>query len=48
VLSFLHRFDSLVIGALSGFDRPRFRGSKRLLDTVGGMLTFLWEKHRSS
>lgn len=44
MLSFLQRFCPEVIGVLSGFDRVRFRGSKRLLNTVGGMLNFLWQK----
>lgn len=42
--SFLQRFSSDVIGSLSGFDRLRFRGTKRLLNTTGGMLNFLWQK----
>jgi hypothetical protein len=45
MLSFLQRFSSLVTGVLSGFDRLRFRGSKCLLNTTGGMLNFLWHKH---
>jgi hypothetical protein len=44
MLSFLQRFSSLVTGVLSGFDRLRFRGSKCLLNTTGGMLNFLWHK----
>jgi hypothetical protein len=44
MFSFLHRFDSQVIGVLSGFDRLRFRGCKRLLNTQGGMLNFLWQR----
>ena len=44
MFSFLQRFDSQVIGVLSGFDRLRFRGTKRLLNTRGGMLNFLWHK----
>src|SRR5271170_6106947 len=38
---FLQRFSSQVIGCLSGLDRIRFRGTKRLLSTVGGMLWYL-------
>lgn len=41
--SFLHRFGSVVLGVLHGFDRLRFRGSKRLLCTPGGMFNFLWQ-----
>ena len=44
MLSFIQRFSSEVIGSLSGFDRLRFRGTKRLLNTQGGMHTFLWHK----
>src|ERR1051326_3395137 len=44
MLSFLERFSPLVTGVLSGFDRLRFRGTKRLLSTIGGLMTFLWEK----
>jgi hypothetical protein len=43
VLSFLHRFSDRVQGVLSGFDRLRFRGTKRLLMHVGGLLNFLWQ-----
>ena len=41
--SFLQRFGDKVIGVLHGFDRLRFRGTKRLLMHVGGMLNFLWQ-----
>jgi hypothetical protein len=44
MLSVLQRFSSQVSGVLSGFDRLRFRGTKRLLNTPGGMLNFLWHK----
>jgi hypothetical protein len=44
MISFLQRFAPAVIGVLSGFDRLRFRGSKRLLNTTGGMRNFLWHK----
>src|SRR5262249_48363575 len=44
MLSFIQRFSSEVIGSLSGFDRLRFRGTKRLLNSQGGMHTFLWHK----
>jgi hypothetical protein len=39
--SFLQRFGAAVLGVLQGFDRLRFRGSKRLLCTPGGMFNFL-------
>jgi hypothetical protein len=39
--SFLQRFGSLVLGILHGFDRLRFRGSKRLLCYPGGVSSFL-------
>jgi hypothetical protein len=39
--SFLQRFGSLVLGILHGFDRLRFRGSKRLLCYSGGVSSFL-------
>jgi hypothetical protein len=41
--SFLHRFGSIVSGVLHGFDRLRFRGSKRLLCHPGGFFNFLWQ-----
>ena len=39
--SFLQRFGSLVSGVLHGFDRMRFRGSKRLLCAPGGFCNYL-------
>src|SRR5262249_15655520 len=39
--SFLQRFGSLILGVLHGFDRLRFRGSKRLLCNPGGVYSFL-------
>jgi hypothetical protein len=41
--SFIQRHREEVIGMLNGFDRLRFRGSKRLWCTVGGMLSYLWQ-----
>jgi hypothetical protein len=41
--SFLHRFGSIVSGVLHGFDRLRFRGSRRLLCHPGGFFNFLWQ-----
>lgn len=40
---FLQRFGAKVIGVLQGFDRLRFRGSKRSLCYAQGMLGFLWQ-----
>jgi hypothetical protein len=39
--TFLHRFQSVVAGVLHGFDRLRFRGSKRQLCHVAGMMSWL-------
>jgi hypothetical protein len=41
--SFLQRFGSDVSGVLHGFDRMRFRGSKRLWCTPGGFFNYLWQ-----
>jgi len=40
---FIQRHRDLVIGMLNGFDRLRFRGSKRLLCSLGGMHNYLWQ-----
>lgn len=40
--SFIQRHSDVVIGQLNGFDRVRFRGTKRFLATVGGMFNFLF------
>jgi hypothetical protein len=39
--AFLQRFGDLVLGVLIGFDRWRFRGSKRLLCYPKGVMSFL-------
>ena len=39
--TFLERFGSLVLGVLCGFDKLRFRGSKRLLCYPAGVLNYL-------
>ena len=39
--SFLQRFGVLVAGVLMGFDRWRFRGSKRQLCYPDGVMKFL-------
>lgn len=41
MLKFLQRFSGEVIGVLNGLDRIRFRGTKRLLASVGGMIHYL-------
>lgn len=41
--SFVRRFGALVIGILRGFDRLRFRGSKRMLCYPAGVLGYLWK-----
>lgn len=40
--TFLARHEDKVSGTLSGFDRLRFRGTKRLLAAVNGMMQYLW------
>jgi hypothetical protein len=45
MLKFLQRFSSQVIGVLSGLDRIRFRGTKRLLSTAGGMFHYLRQRN---
>jgi hypothetical protein len=42
MLSFVRRFAARIRGTLSGFDRLRFRSTKRLLANVRGMMAFLW------
>src|SRR5438874_2381195 len=41
--TFIRRFGSQVLGVLSGFDRVRFRGTKRFLANVRGMVNYLWQ-----
>jgi hypothetical protein len=45
VKSFIQRFGSNILGILNGFDRIRFRGSRRLLANAAGMFGFLWKRH---
>jgi hypothetical protein len=40
--SFLQRFGHLVVGVLRGLDKLRFRGSKRQMCHVTGMMSWLW------
>jgi hypothetical protein len=42
VKTFIQRFGQSILGVLHGFDRMRFRGTRRLLAHVAGMMTFLW------
>jgi hypothetical protein len=42
VKSFIQRFGTKVLGVLHGFDRIRFRGTRRFLANVAGMMSFLW------
>lgn len=39
--NFIQRHKGKILGVLSGFDRLRFRGSLRLVSSVGGALTWL-------
>jgi hypothetical protein len=43
VKNFILRFGTSILGILHGFDRIRFRGTRRLLANVKGMLNFLWQ-----
>jgi hypothetical protein len=43
--SFLQRFGAFVLGVLGGFDRLRFRGCKRQLCHVPGILSYLGHRH---
>lgn len=43
VRQFIQRHGAEILGGLSGFDRMRFRGTLRLLTTVGGTMAFLSE-----
>lgn len=38
---FIHAHKSIVTGAVSGFDRIRFRGTLRRISNTAGMLTYL-------
>src|SRR5438270_14006123 len=42
--SFVQRFAGLILGVLSGFDRLRFRGTKRWLAHPKGLFGFLWQR----
>jgi hypothetical protein len=42
---FIQRHKADVIGVLNGFDRVRFRGTRRLLACVGGMMSYLFREN---
>jgi hypothetical protein len=42
--TFIHRFGKSISGILHGFDRLRFRGTRRFLANVTGMLGYLWQR----
>ena len=42
--SFVRQFGPWISGVLSGFDRLRLRGTKRLLASVRGLTNYLWQR----
>ena len=42
--TFIQRFATKILGILHGFDRIRFRGTRRFLANVAGMMNFLWHR----
>jgi hypothetical protein len=44
VKTFIQRFGSMILGTRHGFDRIRFRGTRRFLAKVTGMMNFLWHR----
>jgi hypothetical protein len=44
VKTFIQRFGKNILGDLHGFDRLRFRGTRRFLANVVGMMNFLWQR----
>lgn len=42
--TFIQRFGKNILGVLHGFDRIRFRGTRRFLANVVGMMNFLWHR----
>ncbi len=42
--TFIQRFRKNILGFLHGFDRIRFRGTRRFLANVSGMLGYLWQR----
>jgi hypothetical protein len=44
VQTFIQRFGQNILGVVHGFDRLRFRGTRRMLANVAGMMAFLWQR----
>ena len=42
--TFIQRFGHNILGVLHGFDRMRFRGTRRFIANVAGMMNFLWQR----
>jgi hypothetical protein len=42
--TFIQRFGQNILGVLHGFDRIRFRGTRRFLANVTGMMAYLWQQ----
>src|SRR4029450_2607613 len=42
--SFVQRFAGSILGMLTGFDRLRLRGTKRLLASARGLASYLWQQ----
>jgi hypothetical protein len=42
--TFIQRFGKNILGVVHGFDRIRFRGTRRFLANVAGMLGYLWQR----
>jgi hypothetical protein len=42
--TFIQRFGQSISGILHGFDRIRFRGTRRFLANTAGMMNFLWQR----
>jgi hypothetical protein len=44
VKTFIQRFGKNILGVVHGFDRIRFRGTRRFLANVAGMMGYLWQR----
>src|SRR5262249_16863581 len=44
VKTFIQRFGGNILDVLHGFDRIRFRGTRRFLANLAGMMNFLWQR----
>ncbi len=42
--TFIQRIRTNILGVLHGFDRIRFRGTRRFLAIVAGMMGYLWQR----